>query len=206
MAKPKIDFSKFSNAELDQQAESVFEKMTERVDLFADPNPALTVIQTGLADFRSALVAARYNDRQSIIHRDRMRAELEANLRRLALYVDQVADGDAFTILAAGYDYKQTGISNGTATPNPKPVNLLAVPVGLGTGRVKLSVPVIKTARMYRFEHRLAGAEQWNDLVVSKAKLELSGLESLKLYEFRAAYIGTNPTVTYSDVVNGYVL
>ncbi|WP_257669758.1 hypothetical protein [Parapedobacter tibetensis] len=206
MAKTKIDFSKFSNVELDQQAESIFEKMTDRADLFTDPAPALSVIQTGLADFRNAMVNARYYDRQSIVRRDQLRAELESNLRRLALYVDQVADGDPHTILAAGYGHKQTGATSGVAAPNPKPLNLLAQAVGVGTGRVKLSVLPIKTAKMYRFEYREAGAEQWIDISVTRSKVELTGLESLKLYEYRAAYLGTNPTVTYSDVVNGYAL
>ncbi|NGM66128.1 fibronectin type III domain-containing protein [Sphingobacterium sp. SGR-19] len=45
----------------------------------------------------------------------------------------------------------------------------------------------------------------WNRVVSSKSKVTITGLDPVKEYEFRVAYIGRNPQITYSDVVMSYV-
>src|SRR5690606_5992218 len=91
MAKPIIDFSKLRDPQVDQRAENVLVKMAGATTLFANPLPPLTVLESGLTDFRASMVDANLKSRQSIIIKNQKRGELENILRELALYVAQIA-------------------------------------------------------------------------------------------------------------------
>ncbi len=204
MAKPKIDFRADRDAQLAQRAQNVFSKLTENDTVFPNPVPALPVVATGIDEFRQSMVDASLRNRQTVIVKNQKRKALETTLRELALYVAQVAKGDPASILAAGYEPSKTGTPYG---PNPKPTGFRVIVNPFAPGRVTLRVNRLKgRALVNRFEYRKVGAEVWVDRLCSASTLTLDGLESLQRYEFRVAYVGTNPTLTYSDVVESAVL
>ena len=204
MAKPIISFDRLRDSEVDQRAENTMTKMADNTTLFANPQPPLTVLETGLADFRASMVDASLKNRQTIIIKNQKRSVLENILRELALYVAQVAKGDPAVILAAGYDHSKTPSPNG---PCPKPVNFRVELDTVGTGRVKMRVKPERTAKMYRFEYRLHGdTGPWTETLSTRSSVVVEGLELLKLYDFRVIYLGHDPTLTYSDVISSYVI
>ncbi len=53
---------------------------------------------------------------------------------------------------------------------------------------------------------QLSGTESWTERLITRSSTLFTGLESLKEYEFRVAYIGSHPAIQYSDIVSSLVL
>ena len=204
MKKPTIYSVAKSATKLLQYAENIALKMTENADLFPEPAPTLAELDTAIADLREALAEAAFRDMRKVELKNQRHAALKQVVYGLSLYVDHVAKGDAATILAAGFlpnkDHTPTG-------PPPKPTDFRVELLDTGEQRLKLRVKAWEQIRMYQFEYRKVGSTgHWQRVLCSRSVCVLEELESLQQYEFRVAYIGTDPTVTYSDVIRSYVL
>lgn len=202
MAKPI--FTSKDATELLRYAEHIFLKMTENADLFTAPNPDLTVLQSALTAYREAYAEATFRDKRAVILKQQQGAELQEVIYRLSQYVDAVAQGNPATILAAGYDVGQPTTNRVGRTP--KAENLRVEHIQVGTGIVQLKVQPWRPARLYRYEYRKVGTETWDGVLGSKSTQELSGLDMLQTYEFRASYIGTDTTPNYSDITTAIVV
>lgn len=202
MSKAIIDFSRLNEAELEQQAENILAKMTGN-ELFPTPDPTLTVLEADLDAYRTAVADAALGDRHRVVIRNQKRAQLEWTMRALGLYVDRTAQRNEATILSAGYAVPK---EPDTTQPCPKAAGVSVQPGEIGSGVAKVRVNRHRSVRMYRFEYRKLGTDTWEWVQRSRSRVQLNGLESFQQYEFRAVYIGTDPTLTYSDVVTSYVL
>lgn len=202
--KPKVNFGRLSVEALDQAAENVLTKMTDNAQ-FANPVPALTVLETDLADYRAAVSAATRGGKHARTYRDQVRDRLQHTLHSLAYSVQQVALGDPAVILSAGFDHNKVREPKGNC---PRPVDFVAVTGALGSRRVRLKAKPHRSARSYRFGYRLAGsADAWVEVNSHGATRTLEGLQQFAEYEFRCTYIGANPdVVNYSDVVTATVI
>src|SRR3546814_7249457 len=83
--------------------------MTENADLFPDPTPALTTLESRLTAYRDAYAEATFRDRRAAALKKHRGDDLQEAIYRLSHYVDKVAQGDPATILAAGYRASQIG-------------------------------------------------------------------------------------------------
>ena len=202
MAKPI--FKSNSGAGLLRYAEHIFLKTTENADLFPAPTPALTVLGSSITAYRDAYAEATFRDKRAVILKKQRGEELQKVIYRLSQYVDAVAQGDPAIILAAGFEVGQPTTNRIGRTP--KAENLRVEHVQVGTGVVLLKVQPWRPARLYRYEYRKVGAETWEGVLHSNATLELSGLDMLQQYEFRASYIGTDTTPNFSDVTTAIVV
>jgi hypothetical protein len=170
---------------------------------FPYPSPDLVTLKADLFAFRAALVDASLKSRQTIIIRDQKRAALEKTLRQIAYYVDRIADGDKALILSSGFNTVKDKERHG---PCPKPTGLRVAYGPVGSGIAQVRVKREQMAKAYRFEYRLAGTESWTEQTVTRSSIQFTGLESLQYYEFRVAYIGSHPSIRYSDIVSSLVL
>lgn len=204
MSKTIYHFSRLSDTQLDTEAESVLTKLTGNAS-FPTPTPDLTVLETDLGEYRQALAEASLGDRHKVEVKNQKRAQLERTLRNLALYVEQVADNDRGLILSAGFGVRKTVRGSGEV---PDVTDFRAKYGTPGSGIAHVSVKYQKTARMYRFEHRLAGTEAWTTTSASQSRVTLEGLQSYQRYEFRAAYVGSgvNPTPRFSETLTTIIL
>ncbi len=202
MARTILDFTSHSDTQLDTRGDDVLTKMTGNV-AFPTPSPALSVLEGHLGEYRVALVNATLGDRQQVEIKNQKRRQLERTLRALAMYVDPIADGNAALILGAGFEVTENA-GGRTAGPRPKPVDVNVVPGRHGSGTANIRVKRDRLARLNRFEYRPIGQDEWTVMQASRSRLKLEGLQPMSLYEFRVAYLGTDPTVTYSDVVTAY--
>lgn len=185
-------------------ADNILLKMTENVDLFPDPDPTLAELDSALSDFRLSLSEAAFRDMRKVVVKNQMQAKLRQVIYGLSLYVEKVSQGDQAMILAAGFLPNRTATKTGIA---PKPVDFRVNLTRISSQTVELRVKSWAPTRVYQFEYRkVAGTEDWQTVLSSKSTCVLEGLDKLQEYEFRVAYIGTDPTVTYSDVVRSYVL
>jgi|GEM_PF-346052 len=202
MAKPI--FKCKDATELLRYAEHILLKMTENADLFPNPTPDLTELETRLTTYRDAYAEATFRDKRAVILKKQRGSELQAVIYRLSHYVDAVASGDPATILAAGYKVGQSPNNRNGRTP--KVENLRVEYVQVGSGILKLKVPAWRPARLYRYEYRMVGTEVWESKLDSKSMIELAGLNMLQEYEFRASYIGRDTIPNFSEVITALVV
>ena len=202
MARPI--FASRNATELLRYAEQIFKKMTENADIFTDPVPDLATFENRLVAYREAFVEASFRDQRAVIVKGQVGKDLQEAIYRLSHYVDAVALGDPGIIVAAGY--QPANSSNNRIERTPKAENLRASYVQVGLGIVMLRVKPWRPARLYHYEYRKKGTEEWTAVLHSKSTLELRGLEKLQEYEFRASYIGRDIEMNFSDTVTALVV
>ena len=184
--------------------ENIVVKLTENASFFPDVAPQLADLEQALSTFKQAQADAAYRDKRYILIKNQALVALKEAVYYLSLYVDGQARGDASLILAAGFHPSEQGTKS--LTPAPKPTSFLVQVNTAVPGMVDLKVSYWKGRLAYQFEYRKKdSAEDWTRVVSSRSKLTLSGLASVQQYEFRVAYIGRNPQITYSDVLTSYV-
>ena len=116
-------------------------------------------------------------------------------MRKTALYVDRIADGDAAIILSAGFDLAKQ--------PSPAVRPEFSVELGEKSGTVLLRRQKVEGARSYVWQYTTQESPilytDWiNAEVTSKASVELSGLKPLTTYWFRVAAVTTEGTGAYT--------
>ncbi len=121
MRKPKvlIDFSRYTDAELDQVAATIIAAMTDNTN-FTTPVPALSLLSTALTAYRNALSAAAMGGEADTIFKDQQREALEELLVPLGLYVELESNGDEAVMLSSGYKVSKQPTPVGQL---PKPSN-----------------------------------------------------------------------------------
>jgi len=197
-------FKSKNATDLLRDAEHIVLKMTENADLFANPVPSLTVLEERLEAYRTAFAEATFRDRRAVVLKGQTGVDLQETIYRLSHFVDAVALGDPAIILAAGFRIASpTTVRIGRT---PKAENLRATHVQVGLGIIQLRVNPWRPARMYRYEYREKGTEEWIGFLHSKSFVELSDLTAMREYEFRVSYIGRDAILNFSDVVTALVV
>lgn len=115
-------------------------------------------------------------------------------MRKMALYVDRIADGDAAKILSAGFDLAKQ--------PSPAVRPEFSVELGEKSGSVLLRRQRIEGARSYIWQccvgENPGNETEWeNAQVSSQASVELTGLTPLSKYWFRVAAVTITGTTAY---------
>lgn len=184
--------------------ENIVVKLTENAALFADMDPSMADLEQALATLKTAQADAAYKDKRFVVIKNQAYAALKVVVYRLSLYVERKAEGDASIILAAGFNPSNSGST--TLDPAPKPKRFLVEVNQHVSGMTTLKTGFWKGVLAYQFEYRKKNGDvDWTRVVSSKSKVTITGLESVQEYEFRVAYIGRNPQMTYSDIVSSYV-
>ncbi|MBD1433220.1 fibronectin type III domain-containing protein [Sphingobacterium sp. DN00404] len=202
MAKPI--FRSKNATELLRYAEQIFKKMTENADMFVDPVPDLETLESRLSAYRAAFAEASFRDQRAVILKGQEGERLQEIVYRLSHYVDAVAQGDPGIIVAAGYQPSESTGNRIDRTPKAENLRVSHIQVGLGIVRVR--VKPWKPARLYRYEYRKKGSEEWTGILHSSSTVELRGLDKLQEYEFRASYIGRDIEPNFSDTITALVV
>lgn len=197
MAKPIFKSSDATG--LLRYAEGILLKMTQNADLFVDPVPSLATFESLLNAYREAYAEAEFRDKRAVIIKGKTGKDLQEAVYRLSQYVDGVAKGDRELIVAAGF--VPTNPTNNRVGKVPRAEGLRIENLQVGTGKLRARVRPWKHARLYRYEYRKKGAEEWTSILHSKSALEIRDLEMMQFYEFRASYVGTDTEPNYSDTI-----
>jgi len=89
----------------------------------------------------------------------------------------------------------------------PAPENFKLEPVY--SNAVKAKVKPVTGADVYKFAYTPTPVTEnstWTVLVSTKTNAIINNLESGKQYAFKAAAVGADPLLVYSNVINSYVL
>lgn len=204
MARPILRSHNISLAELDAYAENILISMRANVTIFPDPRPDLDVFESVLKEFRVSMVEASFRDKRAVIRCQKLKQQLKNMIRDLSYYVAYVAQGEESIIVDAGFIASKNPAPIGEA---PIPHNLRVWNMGVGSHAVKARVDRWPQAKVYRFEYRLKDTEsEWKSVFSSKSNCIVDHMEQFKEYEFRVAYITTNPNLNYSAVISCLVV
>jgi hypothetical protein len=150
-----------------------------------------------------AFQAAANGDRARIHERDFARAALSERLRKLAGYLELIADGDTAKLMGTGYDLRKDIVRSTDTSPAPAPDGFTVKHGGL-SGHVILHATRVAGAKSYEAQHTDGDPHDeaaWHSVGVftSCNKLEIDGLTPAKTYWFRLRAIDSNGNGAWTD-------
>jgi hypothetical protein len=205
MGKIKLNLRNMNVTEKIQFARQIETAMTGNAT-FPTPDPPLATISTSAADMENAYNnanVARQDASMKVSIQDDKEIVLDANLQKLANYVESASDGDAAKIQSAGMSVRA----------KPVPVGALPMPAGLAAtagdkeGEIDLSWDRVTGAKSYEVEQSPdpITTSSWKHAGVStKSSITVSGLTSGTKYWFRVAGIGAAGQGAWSDPATKY--
>ena len=205
MGKIKLNLRNMNVTEKIQFARQIETAMTGNAT-FPTPDPPLATISTSAADMENAYNnanVARQDASMKVSIQDDKEIVLDANLQKLANYVESASDGNEAKIQSAGMSVRA----------KPVPVGALPMPAGLAAtsgdkeGEIDLSWDRVTGAKSYEVEQSPdpITTSSWKHAGVStKSSITVSGLTSGTKYWFRVAGIGAAGQGAWSDPATKY--
>ncbi len=189
-----LNFVKLTIAEKVEVGRSVESKMKLNPS-FTSPDVPLEELKasTDLLEARNVTAITGGKEATALMHQ--AEEQWVNKMRKTALYVDRIADGDAAVILSAGFDLAKQ--------PSPAVRPEFSVELGEKSGTVLLRRQKVEGARSYVWQYTtqvspIMNTDWVNVEVTSKASVELSGLTPLTKYWFRVAAVTIEGTGAYT--------
>jgi hypothetical protein len=200
------DFSQFSESEFDEICGIIKNQLTANAADFPDLIVTMITFGTHLTTYRTIADSDIYPEKTADLRAARL--VLENDLKLNGVYVNQVAAGNLVLLEKSGY-----------------PISKLHEPVGaLAKGGFKkvTSIPGGFEIELVKVEHAVAyiicvmitdelaidGTRgvvnlmgTWPWFSTTKTKLTIKNLKFSKKYSLAVVAIGTDPTLTFSDVI-----
>lgn len=175
-----------------------------KVAALADLAPAHKAFSDAKLDFEN------YKGPNRNVLRENCRLELVKQLYLTSVLVEALAKGDEEVINASGFALrKSTRPKTSRKDPLPvlSPANFNAVDIRTKPGSVFLTWSKVVGARTYAIERRLKGETVWqNGDYTSNCSIELSGLPSDSVYEFRVRAHGAGEVKSEFTTAVGVVI
>jgi hypothetical protein len=205
-SKVSKDFSngKYTDAGLSSKTNYIVDQMTGNT-AFATPIPPLKDVKDTNNEYISALGKVEYGSKADTVIKNNLRAALIVLLKQLADYVQTTSNGDEAIILSSGFDVNKKPATVGELD---KPTGFSVKP-GSNKGSMMLICNTVYNANFYEFEYMELPATStsvWVQKTSTKSKLQIDGLISGKLYNYRVAGTGSDPSRIWSDEISSYVL
>jgi hypothetical protein len=205
MKKDKVvlDFIKSPVAQKLEFTRGVISKMKTNPK-FTDPDVAVEDLEAKADLLETRSVAALSGGKEATALMHQTEAELDDMLRKMAKYVDRIADGDNAIILSSGFNLAKQ--------PAPALRPEFSVELGEKSGSVIIRRQAIEGARSYIWQYYMGETPAANDAdwitaqVTSKASVEITGLTPLTKYWFRSAVVTATGTSAFNSPVMQGVL
>jgi hypothetical protein len=170
---------------------------------FTSPDISIEVLnaKTDLLESRSVATLSGGKEETSLLHQTI--EDWNDTMRKMAKYVDRIADGDGAIILSAGFNLAKQPL------PSMRPE--FSVELGKKSGTVHLRHHAVEGAKSYIWQmctgETPTSENNWMlAKVTSKATVEISGLTPLTKYWFRVAAVTTAGTLPYCPAVMQVVI
>jgi hypothetical protein len=208
-AKLIITFGPLSGADFLTKAGTIVAALRDNPD-FPEPWPpqvcSFAQLEAAYIDFRDALHASANRDRTKIAERDAAREVLTAMLKRLAAYLELVAQGDTKKLLRTGYDLRKDNAHGSGSGPLPAPTNFTLKRSDI-SGTLILHAASVYAAASYEVD--IADSEPtaegtWRDAgtFATCSHIEVPGLTPGKVYWARLRAIGVSCPGAWTDPVS----
>lgn len=198
-----LDYSKFSDADLNLKSKTVVVNMTGNMS-FPDTKPTIAEFTTLQNAYNEALEKTNSKDRQLIAVKNQNKLALVAAMRQLAMNVDAIANGDKVLLLSSGFDL---------AANNENPATL-GVPTdfkimdGVNSGELRFSCKKAANAVSYNFEYvdeEPTDQTQWIIVPSTSREITVRGLRSGMRVYGRIKAIGRKGQQANSEVLSRLV-
>jgi hypothetical protein len=189
-------FVRMNMGELIEEGRSIFKKMTGNV-FFPTPDVSLAALATAIDSLEDSYTISRDGGgKLAVAKTNTLRKVLENLLRKLASYVDRIADGDEKIILSSGFDT--------TKEPQPATHPVFKVTAGGVQGQVILVHKAVHGATAYVWQYSKDTIPAEDKLwvfagVSSQAKCVIENLDSLSKYWFRVSPVLRIGMMPWSD-------
>lgn len=197
-----LDFVRISVAHKIETGRNVESEMRSNPN-FTDPDVTMDVLKAKTDILESRNVAALSGGKAETALLHQAMDDWDDTMRKIARYVDRVADGDSAIILSSGLSIAKQ------PTPATRPE--FSVDLGEKSGSVVLQRKRVDGARSYIWQYYIgetpSNDANWiNAQVTSQASVELSGLTQLSKYWFRVAAVTITGTTAFCDPIMQVVI
>ena len=163
--------------------------------IFSNPDFPLKDLEELTDDLENQFINSRKGRREDIALMHQTEAIWNDKMRKMAKYVDRIAEENAVIILSAGFSIPKI--------PAPKQRPDFSVELGEKSGTVLLRRQRVKGAKAYIWQYYIGtmpgNESEWKIIeVTAKASVELTGLIALNKYWFRVAAVLSDGTTAYT--------
>jgi hypothetical protein len=206
MKKAKLELQKKTVADLIQLARHIVLMMTGNVN-FTTPNPALADITAKALALETAYEASLEGNHAKVAESNQLKQDLKHLLSFLAMYVNNIAQGDVQKIFSSGMELSK----------DSEPVGMLPAPgdvrleKGSNEGKIFVRFTKVENAKSYEIDYSESAETQLNlpdnleDIPWEHAgtstgtKFEITGLSSGNRILVRVAAVNAEGQGTWSD-------
>ncbi len=195
-----LGFKKKKGGDLVPFAQGVHDGVSGHATLFATPVITMVALLAAITDYAAKYNAAYKGSVAQTEAKDAARTVLIGLLSQLAAYVEGIAQGNADTIRAAGFD----PVSHEHHAPVPLAKPVIDRIVNNVSGAVKLRVKMQPNVHSVNVQYR-TGTGAWQDggSFPSSRLVIVPGLIPGTVYEFRVEFVGGSTNHSeWSDGVN----
>jgi hypothetical protein len=153
--KVSLGFTRLSDNDLDNFAQSVIDSMTGNAS-YPTPPVTMTALQAAKDDLSAKLARAKTGGPPDTAAKNASRDTLENLLRQDAMYVQMMCANDMSVLLSSGF--KASNFSN-AQTPLTKP-EAMSIKNG-SSGQLIIRIDPVANARQYEARARPANSELW---------------------------------------------
>jgi hypothetical protein len=210
-AKLIINFDTLSEPVFFNKAELINNSLATNVNFplpWPSTVPTPTDLNTAFLAYQSTSNAAMTHDVIKTAARDVARTALTVILKKIAPYLEIVANGNTMMLMTTGYDLRQDAVATAPATL-PAPPNFSVVR-GLLSGVLEASATVVPGAGSYILQQTTGDPSveaNWTGgkVFMHCSDMELTGQVSGTKVSLRLCAVGTNGQGVWTDVVTLYV-
>ncbi len=191
-------FDRLTPANLIAKARFIISEMTDNVNYFPSPEPALADVKAAVDTFEEAAQAAENRDRVAIAYRNEIRDGLVSMLRQLGSYVNLQANGNRTIALSSGFNVAKE-------SPSIPPITFVETPVltaGVNAGTLEARSKRVLGARTYLYyinDDAQLPISQWQQFTSTRSRHSFSGLAGGKRHYVKVGVIGSNNQLVFSE-------
>ncbi|WP_216847263.1 hypothetical protein [Pedobacter boryungensis] len=203
IAKLIIDYSKLSDANLNQRAQNVLDALTGNAN-FPITTPTLMAFNKTLSTYNTHLAKAANGDRELIALKNQTKLALTLAMRQLALDISTQANGDKAKLLSSGFDMGSTGEAS-APLENPRE---FTISDGANPGELIFSCKGVKNVLSYIFQYseEMPTADTpWKIQPNSSRQFTFVGLKSGARIYGRITAVGRRGQKAESDIISRVV-
>jgi len=192
-----INYNHLSVLELIELARNSAIKMAANATVFVTPDVLYAAINTAATLLETKYNAAQGGGKQQTSEMNGARKALEELIRKQALYVERIANGNESIILSSGFETSRQPVY--TAQPDFEASN------GEHSGEVLLKHKAVQGAKSWVWQYSTDGIEWTHSGISTQTSYLVTGLTPITKYWFRSAYVTIDGQSEWSNPVSEVV-
>jgi len=171
--------------------------------IFVGPDVPLDVLKSDTDLLETRYLSARNGGKENTVLMHQAETVWDDDMRKLARYVERIANGDSAIVLSAGFNLAKE--------PIPAQRSEFSAEPGENSGSVLLRRQAVPGAKSYIWQFCINALPETEDgwkiaQVTGKASVELTDLEPVTKYWFRVASVSSQGTSDYNDPIMHIVI